>query len=120
MASDDYIGFALNDLPAPLQEAVETLYCSFRELRTHLGIQNSNPNIFAILQQYPCPARCVDELKKSGYKDIDKLYMAKEEYVKRILIDEIYCRFGSSVKLKEGHKISSGCLQTLFWRFGGS
>ena len=36
--------------------------------------------------------------------------MAKQEYAKRILIDEIYSRFGSSVKLKERYKISSGTL----------
>ena len=64
MDSDNYIGFAQNDLPAPLQDAVETLYCSFRELRTHLCIQKSNASIFAILQQYPCPVLCIDELKK--------------------------------------------------------
>ena len=113
-ANDHSIGFGLNDLPGPLEGAVKTLYCSFDELRTYLHIQKSNANMFAILQQYPCPVRCVNELKKSYNNDvdnkIDQLYNAKEEYAKRILIDEIYSRFGSSVKLKEKHKISSGTL----------
>ena len=113
MASDHNFGLGLNDLPTPLKDAVETLYCSFSELRSHFGIQKSNASIFAILQQYPCPVRCINELKKSnnGKGDgIDKLYMAKEEYTKRILIEEIYARFGSSVKLEEGYKVSSGTL----------
>ena len=38
------------------------------------------------------------------------MYNAKEEYTKRILIDEIHSRFGNSVKLKEKYKISSGTL----------
>lgn len=112
MASDNYIGFAQNDLPSTLQDAVETLRCSFRELRTHLHIQKKDASIFAILQEYPCLVRCINELKKPYDKgeDIDKLYMAKEAYAKRILIDEIYSTFGSSVKIKERHEISFGTL----------
>jgi hypothetical protein len=104
-------GFGLNDLPSPLKDAVETLYCSFDKLRTHLGIQKSNASVFAILQQYPCAVRCIDELKKpNNNDDIDKLYMAKETYSKQILIDEIHSRFGNSIKLEEKYKISSGTL----------
>jgi hypothetical protein len=104
-------GFCLNDVSAPLKDTVETLYYSFRELRTHFGIRKTNASIFAIIQQYPCPVRCIDELKKP-YEDVyvDKLYTAKEQKAKRILIDEIHSKFGSSVKLEEGYKISSGTL----------
>jgi hypothetical protein len=61
-AGDHNIGFGLNDLPTPLEEAVKTLYCSFDELRTNLGIKKTDAYIFAILQQYSCPVRCLDEL----------------------------------------------------------
>jgi hypothetical protein len=80
-SNSDNSGLCLNDLAAPLKDTVETLYCSFRELRTHFGIRKTNASIFAILQQYPCPQRCIDELKKpynGNGDDIDKLYMAKE------------------------------------------
>src|ERR1044071_4633095 len=112
MASDNYNSFAQSDLPATLQDAVETLRSSFSELRKHLRIQKKDASIFAILQEYPCLERCIDELKKPYDKgeDIDKLYNAKEAYQKRILIDEIRSRFGSSVKIKERYKISFGTL----------
>jgi len=57
------------------------------------------------VQEYPCPIRCINELKKPyNYNNIDRLYNAEERKAKKILVDEIYVRFGSSLKLEEEKK----------------
>jgi hypothetical protein len=105
-----FLDSGLNDLPDPLKDTVKTLYCCFRELKKQFGIQKSDATMFSTLLEYPCPVRCINELKKPYKKPDDNLYSAEEKKAKRILIEEIYARFGISVKLEEEKKISSGTL----------
>jgi hypothetical protein len=95
------------------KETIEELQRTFGFLRTKLNIYKKNPSIFAIIQDNPCLVKCNYDLRNSIKKDIDPIYLAKHDWIKKKIIDKIIDKFYNRIEVKSEYNLSNGKLDII-------
>jgi len=87
--------------PRTMEEMLEEFREGVKELRKKFGLRVSLPRVLAVLIEFPCPARCLAELKPKPQRPIDHFYLGRHEYIRRLLIAHLRLRLK-----KEGFDVS--------------
>lgn len=66
-----------------IRKANERLQQDITNLKQRQGSKKSNASILSIIQEIPCSTRCQYEINNTTWPEIDSLYGAKHDSVKK-------------------------------------
>ena len=95
------------------KEAIEELQTTFGSIRSKFNIYKPNSSIFAIIQDNPCLLKCSHELRNKSDKDLDSIYLAKHDWIKKKIIDKILDKFYNQIEVRSEYNFSNGKLDVI-------
>lgn len=84
-----------------MEELLNELRENVKKLKKRLGLRAPLSRVLAVLIEFPCPARCLAELRPRSQGSIDRFYLERHEYIRRLLVTHLYLRLR-----KEGLDVS--------------
>jgi hypothetical protein len=95
----------------PCESGETRLQASLRAFSQSMRPRPSEARLLGALLEFPCPARLHAELTSSSWKEIDRLYSERHDFIRRLLIDHLRSRLGplnADLSIEAEHASNTG------------